>query len=118
MICPNCKVEMKEIDQFCMNCGASLSTVEKAGEHSLNKEESMDTSETKLQSLDVAIVDRKEDMPLTMIHETSSEEPESFVFEFNHEIIEAEEEENPLAAGLPDWDILPPETVSRKRRQL
>lgn len=121
MICPNCKAEMKEIDVFCMNCGAELSATDNSSGVSLNKEKSVETTDQELLFLDTDIdkkeMNDKEDSTLDIIPEESSEEPELFVFEFNHEVIEAEEE-NPLAIGLPSWDILPPETVSRRRRKL
>ncbi|MGM0112129.1 zinc-ribbon domain-containing protein [Enterococcus sp. DIV0187] len=143
MKCPNCGYEAKsDTANFCFKCGTKLNqeAVLQEVSKSLVKEEkplseSADTEEI------VEIVETASD--LKTIDELPSEaipkpsgngsptkkaklekNPEAegnevpLIFEFNTTVEEDEEEENPLAHGLPEWEIIPPNTTVRRKRKI
>ena len=79
------------------------------GEASSETRENFDASE-KLSKID--------DLPTETNEKDSQKIEESLVFEFNTMVEEEDEEENPLANGLPEWNIIPPNTTVRRRRSL
>lgn len=137
-----------ETANFCFKCGTKLSKAESVVEEAPRKkgEDEKQTEELvpleTVESLDVeeTVLTTIEELPLTDEEYTGAdkeeeklkgehleaiqeiEEEEPLVFEFNTMIEEAEEEvekvENPLANGLPKWDIVPPNTVVRRKRSI
>ncbi|MGM0214618.1 hypothetical protein [Enterococcus sp. AZ109] len=146
MKCQSCGYDIQsETANFCFKCGTKLSKTEsvveeapsKKGEgekqteeqvsletvESLNVEETVLTTIGKLPFTDEKYTgaDKEEEKlkveHLEVIQEIEEEEP--LVFEFNTMVEEEEEvEENPLALGLPKWDIVPPNTVVRRKRSI
>ncbi|MHC5227983.1 zinc ribbon domain-containing protein [Enterococcus sp. LJL99] len=113
MKCPSCEVEVSKEAVFCANCGSELLFPEQEVVEGADLK-SLDTIIQKAETVENS---SNQIIDLKSIHEEVEKE-ETFTFEFNNEIIEEEEVANPLALGLPDWDIVPPEMIVRKRNSL
>lgn len=120
--CPNCDTANEKGSKFCISCGAQLPDVKENGATPAfaTISEETDTAENNQELVSVsevaataAFASVEENVGNAVEEETAAAFAPAFEEEKQSAVVP--EEVSIFAEGLPDWDIVPPQTMVRRR---